>query len=426
MAISMSPVIPKPVAIDQPISQSERIQIVDILRGFALFGVLLVNMMIFKAAFGFGNPGQIEDLPLIDWLAKQAVTLFFEGKFFTLLSFLFGFGFAIQLRRAQQHGRPFVGRFTRRLLVLLALGLVHVFLIWYGDILVSYALLGFVLLLVRNASPRTLLLWAAILLLGMTLVLGVMMGLLEWGRRVPGAAEQLQQAEQLTVQGFAQQFAEDQRVYGSGSYTTVVAYRARFLPSVYLNLLFQWPPVLAMFLLGLYAGKRGILHDPGAHAPLLRRIRGWGLTLGLTLSLLVVTLQLRLSLLGGAMAPLLNLSIAGPLLSLGYGATIVLLAQNPGWGRRLMPLAPVGRMALTNYLLQSIIATTIFYGYGFGLYGQWGAAAALALSVVIYALQIPLSTWWLSHFRFGPIEWLWRSLTYSYRQPMRVIATTAS
>lgn len=416
----------KPAPIDQPISEGDRLQIVDILRGFALFGILLVNMAIFKAAFGFGGPAALDDMPLLDRLARQAITLLAEGKFFTLFSFLFGFGFAIQMLRAQERGRPFVGRFSRRLLILLGIGLLHAFLIWYGDILVSYALIGFALLLFRNARPRTLLIWAAILLLGMTLVIGGLMGLFEWSRTIPGAVEQIQQLEQQTVAQFEQQFAEDQRVYGSGSYAEVVAYRARFMPTVYLSMIFQWPPVLAMFLLGLYAGKRGILHDPAAHLPLLRRVRFWGLTLGFASSLLVVVLQGRLSLFGSTMTPLLNFSIAGPLLSMGYAATIVLLAQQPGWLRRLMPLAPVGRMALSNYLLQSLVATTIFYGYGVGLYGQWGAAAGLLLSVVIYALQIPLSNWWLSRFRFGPMEWLWRSLTYGRAQPLRLTPAPAT
>ncbi len=414
----------RPATIDQPISAGERLQIVDILRGFALLGILLVNMAIFKAPFGFGEPAMLDELPLLDRLAQQAITLFAEGKFFTLFSLLFGFGFAIQMLRAEQRGRPFVGRFARRLLILLVIGLIHAFLIWYGDILVSYALIGFALLLFRNARPRTLLIWAALLLLGMTVIVGGLIALLEFARAVPGVAEQMRQVEQQTIAQFEQQFAEDQRVYGSGSYAEIVAYRARFMPIVYFSLLFQWPPVLAMFLLGLYAGKRGILHDPGAHLALLRRVRFWGLTLGLALSLLVVILQARLSLLGGAMAPLLNFSIAGPVLSLGYAATIVLLAQRPAWLRRLTPLAPVGRMALTNYLLQSLIATTIFYGYGLGLYGRWGAATGLLLSLAIYALQIPFSNWWLSRFRFGPLEWLWRSLTYGRAQQMRLAPAT--
>lgn len=105
---------------------------------------------------------------------------------------------------------------------------------------------------------------------------------------------------------------------------------------------------------------------------------------------------------------------------MAYASGLVLLAQDPRWHARLLPLAAVGRTALSNYLLQTLICTTIFYGYGLGLYGQIGPAVGIALTLVIFGLQVPLSNWWVKRFRFGPFEWLWRSLTYGKLQPLRL------
>ena len=419
MAAQLNTTPTTPISTVGPITPHERIQIVDILRGVALFGILLVNMAFFKSAWVIGQSPASPSPRMVDRLADQAIALFAEGKFFTLFSFLFGFGFAIQLVRAQQRGVDFVPRFIRRLLLLLLLGLAHALLLWHGDILVSYAVIGGILILFRKRSPRALLIWAATLLIGMTLLIGGLIGLVEWGRTVPGGPEQIALAEREASAGTARHLVEDLRVYGGGSYAEIIAYRARSLPMAYAVLLFQAPPILAMFLLGLYAGKRGILHDVAAHTTLLRRVRFWGVSLGLLLSLLVVIVEARAGVFTSALAQVFNFSLAGPVLSMGYAATIVLLARRSGWQARLAPLGAAGRMALTNYLLQSLICTTIFYGYGLGLFDRVGAAAGIGLALVFYALQIPFSVWWLRHFRFGPVEWLWRSLTYGQFQPMR-------
>jgi uncharacterized protein len=402
-----------------PITTDERIQVVDILRGFALFGILLVNMAIFKAPWTPGMPSATTQVGALDQLAAQAIDLFAEGKFFTLFSFLFGFGFSIQMLRAQQRGLPFVPRFMRRLLVLLAIGLAHAVLIWYGDILVTYALIGFVLILFRNRSPRALLIWVTLLLLIMTLLITAGVALTELGRATPEGRAAIEQAESQALAQMEQERARDITIYSGGSYPAIIAERLHDYTGALFGLLFMLPTVLAMFLLGLYTGKRGILHNVAEHLTLLRRVRFWGLVLGLVLSGAIVFAQTQLSMFGGLLAETLHFSIAGPVLSMGYAATIVLLAQDHRWRSRLSPLGFAGRMALTNYLIQSLICTTIFYGYGLGLFGQVGAAVGVLLTVVIYALQIPFSVWWLSRFQFGPMEWLWRSLTYGRRQPMR-------
>lgn len=404
------------VRTDGPLDAAERIEVVDILRGFALFGILLVNMSFFKAPGA--PPGLITEEVAVDRLVGLAILVFAQAKFFTLFSFLFGFGFSIQLLSARRRGVPFVARFARRLLALLLFGLAHAFLLWYGDILVLYALLGFVLLLFRDRSPRALLIWASVLLIGPALLFAAGAVVTELGRATAEGAAQIGQAEAEFLAELRQQRAEDLQIYGRGTYGQILAERVEDLGDVYAFLLLQAPPTFAMFLLGLYAGKRGILERVGEHLPLWRRVRFWGLGLGLPLNGLVVLAQAQLGAFSGLLVLGFNLALGGPILSLGYAAALVLLARREPWRRRLAPLAATGRMALSNYLLQSLICTSIFYGYGLGLFGQVGAAAGLLLSIGVYALQLPLSACWLRRFRFGPVEWLWRSLTYLRPQPM--------
>ena len=184
-----------------------------------------------------------------------------------------------------------------------------------------------------------------------------------------------------------------------------------------------------MFLLGLYAGRRRIFENIPAHLPLIRKVLWWGLGLGLVGNFVGYAY---LYLIASTLFPdptvpsftrvlvWLSFNIGKPALGLSYASAIILLVQRKAWKIRLGPLAAVGRMALTNYLLQTLICTTIFYGYGLGLYGKVDPTLILVLSVFIFALQILLSVWWVRRFRFGPAEWLWRTLTYGKRQPMGV------
>jgi uncharacterized protein len=187
------------------------------------------------------------------------------------------------------------------------------------------------------------------------------------------------------------------------------------------SLLGQWLQLLALFLVGMVFVKRGYLQNSAEHLPLFRRGLRLGLGIGLPANFIIALLDASggsaitsvLPALGQAM-----LLIAGPLLTLGYISAFVLLTQSESWRNRFAPLAAAGRMALSNYLAQSIVCTFIFYSFGLGLYGQVGAFAGLVLSVVIWLMQLPVSMLWLSRFRFGPFEWLWRTLTYGKVQPM--------
>jgi uncharacterized protein len=283
---------------------------------------------------------------------------------------------------------------------------------------------------VRKRHPRTLLVWAAILLLLPILLTGALIGVTMLGGATPEGQAMMQEMESQNLTLFEGFAAEANRVYALGSYGEQVRQRLVDLAFTYIGTGMQmFPLVLAMFLLGLYAGKRRLFQEVERHLPLARRALTWGLIIGLPLNLFFAfnydafrSLTPTVWSITGTVA----FAIGAPALSMAYVAGMTLLMQRAAWQRRLAPIASVGRMALTNYLLQTVICTTIFYSYGLGLFGQVGPAAGILLTVAIYALQIPFSVWWLRRFRYGPMEWLWRTLTYARAQPMRLPATSSA
>lgn len=396
----------------RPVAPIERVALLDVLRGFALLGVLIVNV---EHAF---SPGWFRPEPAatpVDAAAAWMVRVFFGGKAMTLLTFLFGLGFAVQLARAEQRGEDVRRTYVRRLLVMLGIGLVHLTL-WWGDVLSHYALLGFVLIAFRGCRPRTLLVWAGFLVIVPQLVMawpGVM-GAVRSALGQHPSPDAIRDYVVAAVRG--------------PDYGAMVVAQFHQLAS-YLAMIVGWYPawVLGRFLLGYYVGVRRLFDaDGAAHLPLFRRVLVVGAALGAVTSALgvVVHSSLRasyeltpLGLLGTQLAAEVSLlSIAA-----AYVALAVLLLQRPAWRRVLLILAPVGRMGLTVYLSQTVLATFVFYGWGLGLSGRVGAAGSLGVSVAIFVVQVALCHLWLRRFRFGPVEWLWRSLAYGRRQPMRLV-----
>ena len=418
MTIAVSPSEPTVT----PVQPAERIQTIDVLRGFALFGILLVNMAIFSYPFQavlFPTP---PGTPWHDRIAIWLIHFLGEGKFYSLFSLLFGLGMVLLMERIERRGRRFVPFYARRLLVLLGIGVVHAFLIWPGDILIFYALLGFPLLLFRKAKPRTLLIWAVILIAIPILLMALMTGLVVLGKSVPEAAQQIEQSFAVAEAGYRADFARAEQVYATGNFVEITAQRVYDYLSMGLTSFFVLGfNILSMFLLGAYFARRRIFKELESHRQLFRKLLFWGAIIGLLGNAIYATLIMdlpRYELTPELLIATIAQGVGAPLLMLCYVSAICLLALHPTWGRRLQILAPVGRMALSNYLLQSIICTLIFYGYGLGLFGKVGAAWGIVLTLGIYLLQIPLSHWWMSRFLYGPAEWLWRSLTYGTRQPL--------
>lgn len=391
----------------QPIAPDERIATLDVLRGLALLGILLMNMEAFVGPLDLSTSGIDPHWQGVDRWADAFVYIFVQGKFFTLFSLLFGAGFAVMAQRAEVAGRDFTRFYLRRSLGLLGIGLVHALLLWSGDILVVYALLSFLLLAFREA-PRAWLpvmgVLAYLAAIGLMLLLGALMLL------VPDEVT----AAQAT---HAQAAIEAQRqAYGHGTYGQAVLQRLRDFGASLGALLVVGPQVLGMFLIGSWFARSGAIAHPGAHQRLFTWLRRGALPLGLALMLVCTWYQpwlapgrfdLRSAAVYGGSA------LAGLLMCLGY------LAWGVRWSHALRWLAPAGRMALSNYLGQSLVCTLLFYGYGLGWFEQMGRAWQLLFAVALFAAQVALGRAWLRHFRFGPMEWLWRAITYWRWPPLR-------
>lgn len=370
----------------------ERIAAIDALRGFALFGILLVNMGLFAMPWVDGQAAAILFPGPADQAASWTIRFFAENKFVSLFAFLFGLSIWLQGERPEQAQRQ-----RPRLWWLLFFGLAHAVLIWSGDILVLYALLGLILLRLRHLSPR-LLTWLILAGLALPVLAGALSGPSE--------------APEPVLSDLGQMLL---RVYQGGSYAEILLVRLLELLMIYLGLVVSAgaSQVFALMLTGLLAGKLGLFRQIPQHLPLFRRVLRWGLPIGAAGSLLLTVSE------GSPLRYALGSVVGGTAMGLAYGAGLLLLTQQPSWAAPLRWLETAGRMAFTNYLSQSIICTTLFYGYGLGLYGKVGPTAGVLLTCLIFGFQLVASHLWLKHFRLGPFEWLWRSLASGQLQPLR-------
>jgi uncharacterized protein len=396
-----------------PVQPHERIQLVDVLRGFALLGILQCN---WENTSG--------------WLYNQ-IDFFASGSFYTTYSFLFGLGFALQMIRAEQAGRPFVIRYLWRTAVLFVIGASHFIFIWPGDILREYALVAPLLLVVRRLRPALIVVLAGAVLL-FTL-----------GPRVPPTGNTLRRVNpeqvetsrllsmsspRFTPPAWCQAIPGLTDAYRTEVCRNLVFVRNQVAESYTTLGLWQggWSggSILFMFLLGLYTGRRRILQNAAQHTRFLLCVAGVGLVLGLSGNALSVYgdfLKDKGIALPDGFSQWLDVSQVGDMgLALFYLSGLTLIFTH--WRlaiRALAPLANVGRMGLTNYLMQSLMFSSILGRHGFGLTGNVKEGYSLLLINSFYVVQILYSYWWFRHFRFGPVEWAWRSLTWWRLQPMR-------
>ncbi|MCY4373334.1 MAG: DUF418 domain-containing protein, partial [Spirochaetaceae bacterium] len=347
-----------------PVGEAERIEVVDVLRGFALCGILFVNIMWFKAPGSLGGFGY--EGPPLDRLVAAGVFALAQAKFFTLFSFLFGWGFATQFLRAEERGvaAGFPRLYLRRSAILGLIGVAHIVLLSEGDILLLYAILGLALLALRRARPEILRRWVKWLLIVPAAAAVLMFGALALGRMAPEGAAEIAASDRETAEQFRTEARTTTAAYLEPAFARMAATRVENYSRNAWIQLFLAPTVLAMFVLGLAAGRRHLTLGTEDHRALLRRVLAWGLAIGLPVAALSATGAALLPTLSALMCVWVNGTVAGPLLAMAYGSGIGLLWQRPGWQRLLRPLAAMGRMALTNYLLQSVIATLLFYGYG--------------------------------------------------------------
>lgn len=366
-------------AISKPTPSAERIDAIDVLRGVALFGVMAINLMMeFRISIFDQFLGPKTLASPIDRAIETILTQAVELKAFALFSLLFGAGLAIQFDRLATSERRTV-LLVRRLAVLLVFGIIHLCLIWNGDILTEYALAGFIVLPILFA-PRWLLTLAALVFLALYLAM----------QAFPPAGLFPSRA------AIWQDVMDANRIYATGGFLDVLAFRLREIPLMASLHAFVFLRTIGLFLVGALAWRCGIV----------RNARG----------LLVIAfpaIALGAALLYGGIEPLGTI-----LLALGYGAAILGIASFERGKQLLGWAAPLGRMAFTNYVAQSVIFGWIFYGYGLGLFGRLGITQSLAIGIIVYTVQVLFSAWWLRRHRYGPLEWLWRSLMYGVRQPM--------
>ena len=396
----------------RPIAAGDRIHALDIIRGFALLGVLQMNLVFFSGAaykdladvaYAAGPGGELL-IWIRDWLLA--------GKSIALFSLLFGVGLAIQMERARARGAG-LGRFAaRRLGGLFLLGAAHSALVWNGDILHIYALGGLLLLPFLGRRPRVALAAAAAVFL-LAALRDPLMALLPLPSGLFWATWQARASWFMDKADLA---------YGAGTWLQAFRWRVwewgALGPFYLVHYLLECLP---LFLGGTALWQAGILRDPGAHLRWLRLGCHATLWPGLGLTLAFPALA-RLGSAGDGQGGTLALAVGdlcAYLVAVGYLLGFLLLLQRPWWRARLGLLAPMGRMALSNYLAQSLICSWAFNSHGLGLWNRWSPAACILAGCVLFPLQVAWSHGWLARFRFGPAEWLWRVISYGRLEPFR-------
>lgn len=442
-----TPITARPVALQYapataatppaPASSAERFAVLDVIRGFAVFGILIANIQWFnfpsESDYLLRPPWQSGSDAVTNWL----LTIFVRGKFYTLFALLFGAGFALQMTRLRSRGARFWTLYLRRVLVLAGFGFVHVVAIWYGDILHAYAAMGLLLLLFAWMRPR----W---LIVAGLIAFCVPHGITAWRthqfqQRVaadPELAKELEYdralyaeyiAGEITIvperEKFTQEYnAMEETAYTSASYADALSMRFTMLPGRFSRFPWPWFRTLGLFLLGAAAVRAGVIAEPQRHRTLLFALATRALPAGLVAAgayawFRATSVEFFMFDWPRLAAWVLR-DVQALLMAAGIAAIFLLTLSGP-LPRALNPLAAVGRTALTNYIAQSVICTTLFYGYGFGLYGHISLTGGVLIALMIFAVQVAISAVWLHYFRFGPLEWLWRSLTYLCPQPLR-------
>jgi len=393
--------------VEAPLPVAERIAALDVLRGVAVFGIFIMNMPGFSHSL-FTPPAP--NLGPLDAWVMWLRDLLFAGKFNLMFGLLFGIGFHLQLGRLEA-ARPGGGAtfvYARRLAVLLAIGLVHAALLWSGDVLVVYAVLGFGLLAIRRWPDS-----AVIALIFVCLVF-------------PAAADALRPVllsfSTETVAAFEYEDFEvtNAAAFGRGSFLDAVRETARVFAWGYSSPLglFSYAAFYVQMatgiLLGFLVGRRHWVE----RLPALREPIRTAQLAALGLALVAGALSLAFAFVGtepggaGFFASLAR-TVGRAAMMAFYALTLLRLLERPVAARWLRPFALAGRMPLTNYLLQTLLATFVFYGWGLGFWGRASPWIEVALAVGLFFLvQLPLSAWWLTRFRYGPVEFLWRRLTY--------------
>ncbi len=389
-----------------PTLGQERYEFLDVLRGFALFGIITANMIIYSLYLYLPESAKVSmDSYSMDRVLDFLELLLIEGKFYTIFSVLFGIGFSILLARAQAKHLVFHRFFLRRVWFLYLIGVVHAILIWHNDILQFYAFCGALLLPFVKARNRTIIVFAVLALLTPAAI------------KLLGAIppESFTAPRDMLFDRFG--FTRDTRIdiWTSRNLAEIV----RLNLSSWFNqldyviasgMIFK---IFGCFLLGFYIGRNEIHKNLQRYRSTIKRLAVLGIAAGIPLNVIYAS-----TFSSESWLHIVSDAVGIVPLSAGYASLLCLLWMGPNGSRLLRHFAPVGRMALTNYVGQSLVCTLIFYGSGLGLGGTMGPTLYLPVGIAVYLAQIAASRVWLDHFQFGPLEWLWRMLTYGSWIPL--------
>lgn len=405
---------PTPATVARRLAPAQdRLVHIDTLRALALFGVIVMNAM--AVVMFYKGEVVASRAAGVDWIFALFDLVLVQGKARSAFAFLFGLGFGVLMQRVEARGQDFAAFYLRRMAVLLAIGLVNLIFLFWGDILIVYALLGMTLVLFRGLSDRIVLIAGLALIVAPPLLFGLAEAVT--GAPLPNLAGMAQE-ETWTV------FDVLKPAYLGGDLWAYVQanlayYRIHHLVDTSYIVVYNLG-VLGLFLTGVWAARRGVLHDIARWRPLLLRLAWTGLTLGLLLSLIQATRRMGLPA-EGVLYGLVTASYVGlPIMAFGYLAALALFIQRRGaWLNRLF--APMGRMALTGYLASNLIGSFVWYGWGLGWINGTPMLTLTGINLFafgVFAALCVFSALWLRVFRFGPVEWLWRSLTYGRLQPL--------
>jgi uncharacterized protein len=411
-----------------PVKQAERELFMDVLRGFAILGIFIANL---GSGFSWYNEEAKLTGPFLvpDWDHKMTFLhhMFIEGKFYSIFSLLFGWGIALQIKRGLAKGADAIPTIKRRLVFMLLLGFIHL-MIWPGDIVFFYALLGFILLPLRKFSNKTLLITGGILILSPILLYGLKMQfpLLNF------PADKLNQAGGWVDGQLNPQFGEIKSQQEFAAVMEDLSWWGVFKANVagffyrygYLIFISRISKVLGMFLIGYVIGRTDFYKNIMQHKKIVYWVIGIGFVIGLPANYFLSHYM------STAMGDYFQLKEKGMYqtifyafgvapLALAYTGCFMLLFQKSFFKKTLLLVAPAGKMAFSNYIMQSLVGNFVFLGAGLGFFGQVGPFYYTLFGIGFFILQVIISTIWLKYFNYGPIEWVWRSATYKKWQPMR-------
>jgi uncharacterized protein len=388
----------------RPLPQTKRLHWIDAARGAAIQGIFMVN------APSFGSPYYMPGIDSPEWdspldtFLLGGIDIFFQASFYTLFSILFGFGMQLIFDSRKRDGIKPGWFLSRRMLVLLGLGAIHAFLIWHGDILFTYAIIG-LLLIPFLYTPR----WVLLTMIPVLLVPGLLFNLLSvW----------LASLADLDIGQLMFNMSDIQSkiaAYGNGTYIDILQQNQMdwSTNSGVLGIISGIFTLLPLMMLGTYLARVKLFHDPVAN----RRKLIWFTAIT---GFLFLVFKAGPYLIGAPLwLTIIQDSIGGPASALFYLSVITLVANRPVFSWIARQLSYVGRMSLSNYLFQSVLMFVLFYGIGFGLYAEFSLLGFVCFVIGVFVIQVVLSRVWFRYFTFGPIEWLWRILTYGKIQPLR-------